>query len=116
MAFLASFGVGLWLTSLNVKYRDFKHVVPFLVQLGLYLSPVGFTSAIAEKIIPEKFQLLYYINPMAGVIDGFRWCFFGERTPLNWNGMLFSLAVTLFFLFIGIRTFRKMEKNFADLI
>ena len=116
MAFLASFGVGLWLTSLNVKYRDFKHVVPFLVQLGLYISPVGFTSAIAEKIIPEKFQLLYYINPMAGVIDGFRWCFFGERTPLNWNGMLFSLAVTLFFLFIGIRTFRKMEKNFADLI
>lgn len=116
MAFFASFGVGLWLTSLNVKYRDFKHVVPFIVQLGLYISPVGFTSDLASKMIPEKFRILYYLNPMAGVIDGFRFCFFGEKLPLNWNGMLLSLAVTLFFLFIGIRTFRKMEKNFADLI
>ncbi|HLF45338.1 MAG TPA: ABC transporter permease [Chitinophagaceae bacterium] len=116
MAFFASFGVGLWLTSLNVKYRDFKHVVPFIVQIGLYVSPVGFTSEKAAEIIPEKFRLLYYINPMSGVIDGFRWCFFGEKLPLNWNGMLLSLAVTLFLLFIGIRTFRRMEKNFADLI
>ena len=116
LAFIASFGVGLWLTSLNVKYRDFKHVVPFLVQIGLYLSPVGFTSEKAAEIIPEKFRLLYYINPMAGVIDGFRWCFFGDKMPLNWNGMFLSFGVMLFFLFIGIRTFRKMEKNFADLI
>ena len=116
MAFFASFGVGLWLTSLNVKYRDFKHVVPFLVQLGMYLSPVGFTSVKASEIIPEKFRLLYYLNPMAGVIDGFRWCFFGEKLALNMNGMFLSLVVTLFFLFIGIRTFRKMEKSFADLI
>jgi len=115
-AFLASFGVGLWLTSLNVKYRDFKHVVPFIVQLGLYISPVGFTSAMAVGIIPEKFRLLYYINPMAGVIDGFRWCFFGERMPLNLAGLAISVGVTLFFLFIGIRTFRRMEKSFADLI
>jgi homopolymeric O-antigen transport system permease protein len=116
MAFFASFGVGLWLTSLNVKYRDFKHVVPFLVQIGLYISPVGFTSEKAGQMIPEKFRILYYLNPMAGVIDGFRWCFFGERALLNWNGMILSLAIILFFLFIGIRTFRKMEKNFADLI
>jgi lipopolysaccharide transport system permease protein len=116
MAFFASFGVGLWLTALNVKYRDFKHVVPFIVQLGLYISPVGFTSTEAAKIIPEKFRLLYYLNPMAGVIDGFRWCFFGEKTPMNLNGMLISLAVIIFFLLIGIRTFRKMEKSFADLI
>jgi homopolymeric O-antigen transport system permease protein len=116
LAFLASFGVGLWLTSLNVKYRDFKHVVPFIVQLGLYISPVGFTSAMASGIIPEKFRLLYYINPMAGVIDGFRWCFFGDKSPLNLPGLAISLGVTLFFLFIGIRTFRKMEKSFADLI
>lgn len=116
MAFIASFGVGLWLTSLNVKYRDFKHVVPFLVQIGLYLSPVGFTSAKAAEIIPEKFRMLYYLNPMAGVIDGFRWCFFGDKMPLNWNGMLLSMGVVLLFLFIGIRTFRKMEKSFADLI
>ena len=116
MAFFASFGVGLWLTALNVKYRDFKHVVPFIVQLGLYISPVGFLSNEASKIIPEKFRLLYYINPMAGVIDGFRWCFLGDKTPLNWYGMLISLAVIVFFLYMGIRTFRKMEKSFADLI
>lgn len=116
MAFFASFGVGLWLTALNVKYRDFKHVVPFLVQLGLYVSPVGFTSEIASKIIPEKFRILYYLNPVAGIIDGFRWCFFGDKTPIYWPGMLLSLGVIIFFLLIGIRTFRKMEKSFADLI
>ena len=116
MAFFASFGVGLWLTALNVKYRDFKHVVPFLVQIGLYLSPVGFTSDKASMIIPEKIRILYYLNPMAGVIDGFRWCFFGDKTPIYWPGMFLSLGVVIFFLLIGIRTFRKMEKSFADLI
>jgi lipopolysaccharide transport system permease protein len=116
MAFFASFGVGLLLTALNVKYRDFKHVVPFMVQLGLYISPVGFTSALATGMIPEKFRLLFYINPMAGVIDGFRWCFFGDKMPINWNGMFISLGVIIFFMLIGIRTFRKMEKSFADLI
>jgi len=116
MAFFASFGVGLWLTALNVKYRDFKHVVPFLVQIGLYLSPVGFTSDKASTLIPEKFRMLYYINPMAGVIDGFRWSFFGDKTPIYWTGMFLSLAVIIIFLLVGIRTFRKMEKSFADLI
>ena len=116
IAFFASFGVGLWLTALNVKYRDFKHVVPFLVQLGLYVSPVGFNSNIASSIIPEKFRLLYYLNPMAGVIDGFRWCFFGKITPIYWPGMFLSLGIIILFLLIGIRTFRKMEKSFADLI
>ena len=116
MAFFTSFGVGLWLTALNVKYRDFKHVVPFLVQIGLYLSPVGFTSEKAAQIIPEKFKALYYLNPMAGIIDGFRWCFFGDKTPIYWAGMFLSLAVIIIFLLIGIRTFRKMEKSFADLI
>ena len=116
MAFFASFGVGLWLTALNVKYRDFKHVVPFLIQIGLYLSPVGFTSDKASTLIPEKFRMLYYLNPMAGVIDGFRWCFFGDKTPIYWTGMFLSFAVIVIFLLIGIRTFRKMEKSFADLI
>ena len=116
MAFFASFGVGLWLTALNVKYRDFKHVVPFLVQIGLYLSPVGFTSDKASTLIPEKFRMLYYLNPMAGVIDGFRWCFFGDKTPIYWTGMFLSVAVIIIFLLVGIRTFRKMEKSFADLI
>lgn len=116
MAFLASFGVGVWLTALNVKYRDFKHVVPFLVQLGLYISPVGFTSAIASSLFPEKYRLLYYLNPMAGVIDGFRWSFFGDKLPMNWPGFALSLGMTMIFLYLGIRTFRKMEKSFADLI
>ncbi|HMK19993.1 MAG TPA: ABC transporter permease [Chitinophagaceae bacterium] len=116
LAFIASFGVGLWLTAVNVKFRDFKHVVPFLVQVGLYVSPVAFVSEKAASIIPEKFRLLYYLNPMAGVIDGFRWCFFGDKTPLNWSGMFISLGVIAFFLFIGFRTFRKMERTFADLI
>ena len=115
-AFLASFGTGVWLTALNVKYRDFKYVVPFIVQLGLYISPVGFTSDVASKIIPEKLRFLYYVNPMAGVIDGFRWSFFGDKFPPDWNGMAVSLGVTIFFVFIGIRTFRKMEKSFADMI
>lgn len=112
-AFLTSIGAGLLLTALNVKYRDFKHVVPFIVQLGLYISPVGFTS---DAFVPPKYQLLYHVNPMAGVIDGFRWCMFGDRVNIYWDGVLVSLAVTLFILFIGIRTFRKMEKSFADLI
>ena len=116
LAFFASFGVGLWLTALNVKYRDFKYVVPFLVQIGLYLSPVGFLSEKAATIIPEKLRLLYYLNPMAGVIDGFRWCFFGEKTPIYWNGMFLSVAVIIVFFLIGIRTFRRMEKSFADII
>ena len=98
MAFFTSFGVGLWLTALNVKYRDFKHVVPFLVQIGLYLSPVGFLSAKAKEIIPENFQILYYLNPMAGVIDGFRWCFFGDKTPVYWPGMFLSLGIIILFL------------------
>jgi len=116
MAFFASFGVGLWLTALNVKYRDFKHVVPFLIQIGLYLSPVDFTSDKASTLIPEKFRMLYYLNPMTGVIDGFRWCFFGDKTPIYWSGMFLSLTVIIIFLLIGIRTFRRMEKSFADLI
>jgi lipopolysaccharide transport system permease protein len=116
MAFFASFGIGLWLTALNLKYRDFKYVVPFLVQIGLYLSPVGFTSDKAAAMIPEKLRILYYINPMAGVIDGFRWCFFGDKTPIYWTGMFISFAVIIIFLLIGVRTFRKMERSFADLI
>lgn len=116
LAFFASFGVGVWLTALNVKYRDFKHAVPFIVQLGLYISPVGFTSDVASRLIPEKMRLLFYLNPMAGIIDGFRWCFFGEKMPLNWNGLAISILVTVFFLYVGIRTFRRMEKSFADMI
>ena len=112
LAFFASIGPALWLTSLNVKYRDFRYVVPFAVQLGLYVSPVGFSSS----IIPHEWRLLYSLNPMVGVIDGFRWCILGPQTPVYYPSLAISLAVTAFFLWFGIRRFRKTEKSFADLV
>ena len=112
LAFLASLGPSLWITSLNVKYRDFRYIIPFIVQFGLYISPVGFSSS----IIPEKWQFLYSLNPVVGVIDGFRWSLLGGKSPLNFQTLASSIAVTAFFLWLGIRKFRKMEKSFADLI
>jgi lipopolysaccharide transport system permease protein len=112
VAFMTSFGVGIWITALNVKYRDFRYVVPFIVQLGLYVSPVGFSSA----IIPDQWRLAYSLNPMVGVIDGFRWCILGGESGIYWPGFGLSLVVAGLFLWLGIRQFRKMEKSFADLI
>ena len=107
-AFVAAIGVGLYVTALNVKYRDFRYIIPFFVQFGLYVSPVGFSSS----IIPEKWRLLYALNPMVGVIDGFRWCILNE--PLNIPMFLISLSVSLLFLWLGVHYFRKTEKSFAD--
>jgi lipopolysaccharide transport system permease protein len=112
IAFMASLGVGVWITALNVKYRDFRYVIPFIVQLGLYVSPVGFSSS----IVPEQWRLVYSLNPMVGVIDGFRWCLLGGESRFYWPGLWLGLAVTTFFLWLGLRQFRKMEKSFADLI
>ena len=112
IAFMASLGVGVWITALNVKYRDFRYIIPFIVQLGLYVSPVGFSSS----IVPDQWRLVYSLNPMVGVIDGFRWCLLGGDSRLYWPGLVLSLAVTGFFLWLGIRQFRKMENHFADLI
>jgi lipopolysaccharide transport system permease protein len=112
IAFLASLGTGLWITALNVKYRDFRYVIPFVVQLGMYVSPVGFSSS----IIPEQWRLLYSLNPMVAVIDGFRWCLLGGESQLYWPGLWLGISVTTFFLWLGIRQFRRMEKSFADLL
>ena len=112
MAFLASLGPGLWITALNVKYRDFRYIIPFIVQFGLYVSPVGFSS----KVVPEQWQTLYALNPMVGVIDGFRWAILGGESPFNRDGFWLSWGIIAFFLWLGIRQFRKMEKSFADLI
>jgi lipopolysaccharide transport system permease protein len=112
IAFLASFGSGLWLTTMNVKFRDFRYIVPFIVQLGLYISPVGFSSA----NIPEKWRLLYSLNPMVGVIDGFRWCMLGGASKIYMPGFLLSLGVILLLILYAIRHFRKMEKGLADFI
>ncbi len=109
LAFFAAFGAGLYLAALNVKYRDFRYIVPFIVQFGLYISPVGFSS----KIIPAKWRLLYSINPMVSVIDGFRWCIIGEE-PMYWPGFLLSLTSIFLSTLLGLWYFRKTEKSFAD--
>lgn len=111
-AFIASLGPGLWITALNVKYRDFRYIIPFVVQFGLYVSPVGFSS----EVIPGEWRLLYSLNPMVSVIDGFRWCILGGQSPLYWPGFSLGMAVTAFFAWFGIRRFRRMEKSFADVI
>ncbi len=110
MGFLASIGPGLWISSLNVKYRDFRYVIPFTIQLGLYLSPVGFSSS----LIPEKWRLYYYLNPMAGVIDGYRWSILGGEAPLYMPGFIISWIVIIALLFLGVRQFRNSERGFAD--
>ena len=112
LAFLAAIGPGLFITALNVKYRDFRYVIPFVVQFGLYVSPVGFRS----DVVPEKWRLLYSLNPMVGVIDGFRWAICGGQFAIYWPGFATSIAITLFFLWFGIRYFRKTERTFADVI
>jgi len=110
--FLASFGPGLWITAVNVRYRDFRYVVPFLIQLGLYVSPVGFSSG----IVPATWRLVYSLNPMVGIIDSFRWCILGERSPLYWPGLGLGAASIAVMLWLGLRQFRKLEKGFADLL
>ncbi|MFM7572779.1 MAG: ABC transporter permease [Snowella sp.] len=112
IAFAASMGAGLWLASLNVKYRDFRYIVPFIVQFGLYISPVGFSS----NIVPEKWRFLYSLNPMVGVIDGFRWAILGTSYTLYLPGFLLSLLIVAFFVITGIWYFRKTERTFADVI
>lgn len=112
VAFAASIGVGLWLASLNVQYRDFRYIVPFIVQFGLYISPVGFSSS----IVSEKWRLLYSLNPMVGVIDGFRWAILGGNFSLYLPGFFLSLGLVTLLFFSGIWYFRKMERQFADVI
>ena len=112
IAFAAAMGVGLWLTALNVKYRDFRYIVPFIVQFGLYVSPVGFSSS----IVPQEYRLLYSLNPMVSVIDGFRWAILGGESNIYLPGFILSLGVVALFLAVGIVYFRKTEKNFADII
>ena len=112
IAIAASFGGGLWIAALNVKYRDFRYVIPFVVQFGLYVSPVGFSSS----VVPERWRLIYSLNPMVGVIDGFRWAILGGESQLYLPGFLLSIAMVIIVLATGIIYFRKTEKIFADVI
>jgi len=110
LAFLTAMGGGLYTAALNVKYRDFRYVVPFIVQFGLYISPVGFSS----DVVSEKWRLLYALNPMVGVIDGFRWAILGQ--PLHILSFVISVGVSIGFFILGLWYFRKTEKTFADVI
>jgi lipopolysaccharide transport system permease protein len=112
LAFGVAIGAGLWLCTLTVEYRDFRFIVPFIVQFGLYVSPVGFSST----VVPEQWRLLYSLNPMVGVIDGFRWAILKDDAPLYWPGLLVSIALTLILCLSGVWYFRKMERTFADVI
>ncbi len=126
IAFAASMGAGLWLAALTVKYRDFRYIVPFIVQFGLYISPVGFSSS----IVPERWRLIYSLNPMVGVIDGFRWAILSgvgstqastasaaSLTPLlYWPGFTLSVVLVVLLFASGIWYFRKTERTFADVI
>jgi lipopolysaccharide transport system permease protein len=112
LALLSSLGPALWIAALNVKYRDFRYIIPFIIQFGLYVSPVGFSTA----VVPSKWRLLYSINPVVGVIDGFRWCLLGGESAIYWPGFLVSLFVVVFFLWFGVRYFRSTERTFADVV
>jgi lipopolysaccharide transport system permease protein len=112
VAFATAMGAGLWIAALNVKYRDFRYIVPFIVQFGLYISPVGFSSS----VVPEQYRLLYSINPMVGVIDGFRWAILRNDVSFYLPGFLLSIGIIASLLIGGLRFFRKTERTFADII
>ncbi len=112
IAFAVAMGAGLWLAALNVQYRDFRYIVPFIVQFGLYISPVGFSSS----VVPDQWRLLYSLNPMVGVIDGFRWAILGGESRLFWPGFALSLSLVAVIFVTGVLYFRRMERTFADVI
>ena len=109
---MTSLGFGFLLSALSVKYRDFRYIVPFIVQFGLYVSPVGFSS----QVVPERWRLVYSLNPMVGVIDGFRWAILGGESTLYLPGFALSLVLNLGVFILGLAYFRKMERSFADVI
>jgi len=112
LALVASAGFGLWLAALNVKYRDFRYALPFLLQFGIYISPVGFSST----AVPEQYRLAFSLNPMVGVIDGFRWALLGGKTFIHWPYVAVSAAMAIGILIMASRYFRQMERSFADII
>jgi lipopolysaccharide transport system permease protein len=118
LALITALGSGLLIAALNVKYRDFRYIVPFIVQFGLYVSPVAFSSSdiLNSDRIPQAIKFLYAMNPMVGVIDGFRWCILGDEVPIHLPGFLLSVGISLLLLVVGIRYFRNTERGFADVI
>jgi lipopolysaccharide transport system permease protein len=111
-AIITSLGAGYIISALNVKFRDFRYVVPFIVQFGLYISPVGFSSS----VIPEKWRMIYSLNPLVGVIDGFRWALLGTDISIYWPGLIISTVLSIFLFIFGVQYFNKTERSFADII
>ena len=107
-----SVGVGLWISAVNAKYRDVQFVLPFMITFGLYLSPVGFASS----VVPEAWRWLYNLNPMVGVIDGFRWMLFGDAYSFHWWMLAYSFGVAILLVFSGISFFRSVERDLVDLL
>jgi len=119
LAIITAMGAGLFIAALNVKFRDFKYIVPFIIQFGIYISPVGYSSGAMvynNPDIPEFLKNLYPLNPMVGVIDGFRWCILGGESQLHMHSLIASIIISILFLILGVWYFRKMEKSFADVI
>lgn len=116
LTFLAAMGPCVWIAALNVKYRDFRYVVPFFVQFGLYVSPVGYSSTVIRERFGDAVFTLYSLNPMVGIIDGFRWCILRGETTLYWPGFIVSMALVFLLLVAGIWHFRNAEASFADVI
>jgi lipopolysaccharide transport system permease protein len=112
LAFALSLGLGLFLAALNVEYRDFRYIVPFIVQFGLFVSPIAFTT----ESVPVRWRIFYSLNPMVGIIDGFRWAISGGRTSLDPITLLLSMVITVVAVLVGIWYFRRMERGFADVI
>lgn len=111
-ATMAALGVGYWFSAIGVKYRDFRHIMPFIVQFGMYISPVGFSSS----VIPDRWRMVYSLNPMVGVIDGFRWCIQGTSVSLYFPGFVISIITSSIIFYYGLKYFRKTERSFADFI
>lgn len=116
IAFLSALGPGLFITALNVRYRDFRYIIPFIVQFGLYVSPVGFSSTVIREKIGDMGFLAYSLNPMVGVIDGFRWAILSDTPHPFWPAFMVSMSSAFVFLILGVCIFRKTERSFADII
>jgi lipopolysaccharide transport system permease protein len=112
LTFAASLGAGLWISALMVKYRDFRFIVPFIIQFGLYVSPVVLMTA----SIPARWRLIYSLNPVVGIIDGFRWCLLGRENLIYWPGLAASITCVTLLLVSGLWYFRSTERTFADVI
>jgi lipopolysaccharide transport system permease protein len=116
IAFVSALGPGLLITALNVQYRDFRYLIPFIVQIGFFISPVGYLTSMVAAKWSHKWLLLYSLNPMVGVIDGFRWAILGGKTEVYLPGFFLSLGVMVVLMWFGTWYFRRMERSFADVI